>query len=486
MSRSPLPLQGLLAALALLAAGCGSKPASPRGVLLISIDSLRADHLSSAGYKSPTAPQIPTTPEIDRLLAGPGTRFSSAFASTSWTLPGHMAMLTGRPDELHGVRDLPDRLPHSVPMVQESFRAAGWRTAGFWSGPNLHPWFGFDRGFESYVDCSATPVADPEAFALANPDSDQAAVMAAHDASHVGTTGPKVASAFTDWFGGLEDDELFFAFVHLWDVHYDYEPPPEFDVFDPTYKGKITGRDFMNLRIRAGAQDDLNHLIALYDGEIRFTDSNVARILHSLEAAGRLDNTLVILTSDHGEAFAEHGMLGHKHSLHIEEVHVPLIMRYPGRVEAGLEITEPVSTVDIAPTILDFADLPPLAGQWGRSLAPLATGEVAELPRRAMPLELTARYDDRFHRAVRWNEASVFDKAPLEPGDAGLRLFDLARDPGELQAIPKPRRSPLIAEAEALWRELDAAAPAARTGEALPEGLEDDLSKAGYTGGKDD
>ena len=489
MSPTPLPPRRLATALAAaiaLAASCGSADESPRGVLLISIDSLRADHLSSAGYRSPTAPGIPTSPVIDRELAARGARFTGALSTTSWTLPSHMAMLSGRPDELHGVRDLPDRLPASVPLVQESFRAAGWRTAGFWSGPNLHPWFGFDRGFESYTDCSASAVANPEAFALADPDADQAAVMAAHDASHVGITGPKVVDAFDRWFDSIGDDEPFFAFVHLWDVHYDYEPPAEFDVFDPDYRGKVTGKDFMNLRIRVGAKQDLEHLIALYDGELRFTDHNVGLLLARLEAAGRLDNTLVVLTADHGEAFAEHGVLGHKHSLHTEEVRVPLIMRFPGRVPAGHVVDDAVSLVDIAPTLLEFADLAPLDGQWGRSLVPLATGELDRLPERPMPLELTARHDGYQHRGARWSSATVLDKTPGVPGDGGLRLFDLARDPFEQRSIPQPRRSPRVAEAEALWRELDAAAPAPRSAEALPEHLEDDLGKAGYVSGKSD
>ena len=127
----------------------------------------------------------------------------NASASTSWTLPSHLTMLTGRPNELHGVRALPDRLPHDVPMLQERFRDAGWRTAGFWSGPNLHPWFGFDRGFEQYIDCSAHTVPDPDIFDV-DPSGDQQAIIALHEESHSGITGPKVADAFDDWLGAVD------------------------------------------------------------------------------------------------------------------------------------------------------------------------------------------------------------------------------------------------------------------------------------------
>ena len=123
MCRLPRLLVPALALAVSLAPSCGGAPAKPRSVLLISIDSLRADHLSSAGYRSPTAPTIATTPKIDALLTARGARFTHATSTTSWTLPGHMAMLSGRPDELHGVRDLPDRLPPKPPPPPLSARS---------------------------------------------------------------------------------------------------------------------------------------------------------------------------------------------------------------------------------------------------------------------------------------------------------------------------------------------------------------------------
>jgi arylsulfatase A-like enzyme len=462
---------------------CSDAPHQPRGVLLISIDSLRADHVSAYGYKSKTRPEIPTTPTIDQLVANRGVLFTDASSSTSWTLPSHLAMLTGRPDELHGVRALPDRLPDEVPMLQERLLEAGWRTAGFWSGPNLHPWFGFDRGFERYVDCSAHPVADPEVFDLADPTGDQTEVVALHSASHVGITGPQVVDAFDAWMDEVDKDEAFFGFVHLWDVHYDYEPPAEFDVFDPDYRGKVDGRNFGDIKLAAGATADLNHLIALYDGEIRFTDHNIRRILMRLDEAGRLDNTLVIITSDHGEAFGEHGRLGHKHGLHTEETHVPLLMRYPERIPAGHVVRDPVSLVDLAPTVLEFADLPGLAGQWGRSLLPLATAATDALPERPMPMELTAPYIDRVHRGARWAGETVIDKQSKMELGSGIFIYDRRRDPGEQRAIIEPNatgRTKRFDQARALWDELDASAPASRSDGQLPSQLEEDLSSAGY------
>ncbi|MDE0896504.1 MAG: sulfatase [Planctomycetota bacterium] len=457
------------------ACGGALETPQPMGVLLISIDSLRADHLGSYGYKSPTRPGIPTTPAIDNLLAAQGTSFDRAFSTTSWTLPSHLAMLTGRPDELHGVLDLPDRLPANVPMLQQRFQASDWTTAGFWSGPNLHPWFGFDRGFDTYVDCSSRQVADPSIFALDDAEANHDALMELHEGSHQGLTGPKIVAAFDEWFSAIAKDEPFFAFAHFWDVHYDYTPPAEYDVFDPDYRGEVDGRDFMNLRIRANAPEDLNHLIALYDGELKFTDRNVEHILNTLSNAGRLDNTLVVLTADHGEAFAEHGFLGHKHSLYEEEVHVPLILRFPGVIAAGERVAEVVSLADIAPTILDLCDLPGLDGMWGRSLYDSSTATNL----RPAPMELTSRADDRFHRAARLERLKVIQT------EDELLLFDLAIDPREqrrLENYNKGVQAPL-ARARELWNDIDRAAQALDldvSGEPLPDDLSSDLSAAGY------
>jgi arylsulfatase A-like enzyme len=453
----------------------------PMGVLLISIDSLRADHLGSYGYESPTRPEIPTTPHIDRLLADQGTSFDKAYSSTSWTLPSHLALLTGRPNELHGVRRLPSRLSPQVPMLQQRFQDADWETAGFWSGPNLHPWFGFGRGFDQYVDCSSHVVADPSIFALEDQDADREALSTMHTDSHEGITGPAVVAAFDEWFATIDETERFFAFAHFWDVHYDYTPPPEFDVFDPDYTGAVDGRDFDNIRIRADRPEDLQHLIALYDGELRFTDHNVERILSTLEDAGRLDNTLIVLVSDHGEAFAEHGMLGHKHSLHEEELHVPLILRFPGQIEAGKRVAEVVSLVDVAPTILDFCDLPELEGMWGRSLR---VGKQA-LPPRVAPMELTSIIEEIDHRGGRLGRLKAIKT------ESGVKLFDLATDPKEARVLVDPSKGVLsqFDKIQHHWDaidELERSLDLEQSTEALPDGLSADLSAAGYLDSAED
>jgi arylsulfatase A-like enzyme len=372
-------------------------------------------------------------------------------------------------------------------MLQEVFRDAGWRTAGFWSGPNLHPWFGFGRGFERYVDCSTAEVADPEVFAVA-PDAEAAAFDAVrdlHDGSHEGVTGPALVASFEEWLGGVPPDEPFFAFVHMWDVHYDYTPPPEHDLFDPGYEGPIDGTGISDLMLPNPVDPaDLLHLIALYDGEIHATDHHVGRMLAALERAGRLEDTLVVFTADHGEEFLEHRGLGHKNHLYEEVLRVPLLLRLPESLPAGRVVDEVVSIVDIAPTILDLCALPAPEGVWGRSLAPLARG-TGELEPRPAPAELTWRRFGVSQRAARGEGYKVYRTGSGKP----LEVYDLVRDPREERHGLERELSPedeRLRAARALWSDVDLRAEDARTltGGELPGDLEAALEHTGYLGGE--
>jgi len=389
----------LAAAIGLLASACGGSEA-PTGVLLISIDSLRADHVSSYGYVSATNPDQKTTPFIDGLMAD-GARFTKAYSTTSWTLPAHMALLTGQPNEIHGVVDAPWQLHEEQPYIAQSFAEAGWTTFGIWSGPNLHPYFGFDRSFEFFVDCSNVQ-SDVNAFSSANPTG----LASTHDQSHAAVTGPKIVDTFLDWFDGLDEGEKFFAFVHMWDVHYDYNAPKAFDVFSPELVGSWVEKEpFRDLTgISQGLETglprrDVMRLMAQYDAEILYTDSNVEKMVKRLEEDERLDSTLIVVLSDHGEEFGEHGYFGHKYNLYEETVQIPLMMRLPGTIPAGAEVRGVTSIVDVAPTILDIADVPGAEKMWGRSSLPVFQ-DGAELRERAAPMELTVR-NEELYRAAR-------------------------------------------------------------------------------------
>ena len=465
-------------------------------MLLISVDSLRADHVTSYGYKSSTRPEIDTMPIVARRLAREGTRFLNATSTTSWTLPSHMSMLTGLPNELHRVREIGFKLSDSHLLLSEQFKHAGWKTAGFWSGPNLDPWFGFSRGFDVYVDCStSTAENEGEVFDVKpGMSAKQVANIKAelrelHDASHIGMTGHKTVAAFDEWFADVEADESFFAFVHMWDVHYDYTPPPEFDIFDPDYRGSIDGIDVDDqsaVRNPPSARD-VEHVIALYDGEIRLTDSNIGRMLGFLEKSGRLDDTLIVFTSDHGEEFLEHGNFGHGNTLFEEVTRIPLILRYPAGIPAGEERSGLVGLVDIAPTILELCQLPVSSDLWGSSLMDEIRGD---LEPRLMPLERSYLVPDgkslkvEEMRGVRAEDFKLIRDTDSAGGK--IYFYDLDSDPLEQE----PRLSGELGKGDArvrgareLWHELDQGAKAveAQMGE-IPDDLERRLIDTGYIG----
>jgi hypothetical protein len=330
-------------------------PLRVANVVLISIDSLRADRLGCYGEAHDTSPTI------DRL-AREGVRFANATSPTSWTLPSHMSMLTGRYLLSHGVISETDRLNQSVPTLAEALRASGLATGGVVSTLFLHPRYGFARGFDYYDDSSISGITNFD-------------LLRAEPA-------PEVTRLAINWLR-QQQNRRFFLFLHFWDVHMDYIPPSPYDqMFDPGYRGSIDGSNFrynpaVNPRM---AQRDLDHVLALYDGEIRWVDDHIAKVLAALDEMGVGDRTAVIVTADHGDEFFEHGGKGHGRTLYREVVHVPLIMRIPG-VTPGKVVRMPVSLVDIMPTVLDLVGARAPVGLQGVSLVPELTGADGDMRR---------------------------------------------------------------------------------------------------------
>lgn len=396
-----------LSATLLLCAAC-NRSGEPRNVLLISVDSLRADRLGVYGSGRETSPNL------DRL-ARAGVLFERAISPTSWTLPSHVTLLSGLLPHHHGTIAKTDAIASEVALLQESFARAGYETMGLYSGPFLHPFFGFARGFASYRSCESRPSDDPAAGMLR---------------SHRDHTNAAVRDTFVRWLEG-RTERPFFAFVHMWDVHFDYiAPEPWGSMFDPGYAGALDGRGIATRKgfPRDASPRDVAHLLALYDGEVRYTDETIGQMLAALERAGVLDDTLVVVTSDHGEEFREHGGQTHHRTVYTESVHVPLLFWAAAGLPQGLRVPTFVSLADVAPTILELVGLPALAGIDGRSLAPALSG--ATLP--AQPV-LSALFlpDEAWRRtlAIRSGDES---HVLWKKRDAWLR-FDVARDPGELR-----------------------------------------------------
>jgi arylsulfatase A-like enzyme len=391
-ARRRLPWVLLVAA----ALACG-RPTAER-VVLVSIDTLRADHLGSYGAA------FAHTPRLDALAAG-GVRFATAIAPVPLTLPSHTTLLTGLDPPEHGVRhNGVFRLAEDVPTLAERLREAGFATAAFVAAYVLDRQFGLARGFDSYDDRTSRAKFGRGILGFAERPADQ------------------VVDAALEWLGSAPG--RFFLWVHLYDPHADYRPPPGF-------ASAFAGRP--------------------YDGEIAFVDAQLGRLLAALEERFPDGRTLVVVTADHGESLGEHGEATHSHLVYDATQHVPLLLNGaglpPGRVVDGV-----VALRDVAPTILELASAPPLPGKTGRSLVAAARGRTLE-PRSAHVETLATQLDWGWSPllGVR-TDGFKYIRAPRP------ELYDLAADPGETRNLvaDEPERS------AALDAELDARLASAR------------------------
>lgn len=320
-------------------------------VILIGIDTLRADHLKCYGYQRDTAPNT------DRI-ALQGSIFKRAYATTSWTLPSFHSIFTSLYQISHGVVTDYLRLDESFITMAEILKDNGFLTAGFISAPYLKSIFGFSQGFDLYEESPSSPN---------NPMAQSA------------RTSHKLSKLVLPWIR-KNRNERFFLFVHYWDPHYDFIPPkPYRKMFNPDYKGWMKGRDFVDDdRINPDMdEEDLKQLLALYDGEIRWTDSHLGLLFEVLEKLKLDDKTIIIIVGDHGEEFFEHGEKGHRNNLYNETIHVPLIFKIPG-IKKPRTIEAVVSIVDILPTVLDILEIENPTLMEGRSLKSLIYGQEKE------------------------------------------------------------------------------------------------------------
>jgi arylsulfatase A-like enzyme len=381
--------------------------AAPYNVLLISLDTVRQDLLGCYGNRPRHAPDVPITPALDRLAAE-GVRMVDAYSSSAWTLPSHMSVFTGAPPLQHGVSTEGAELDIGFPTLAEVLRERGYRTVGIFSAPYLDGHWGFARGFDAYKPTYDTAVETASqrsaeiraAVAQASAAGDwprfeqlkQQQVTINHavnEASQLAITSEQVASrAIADLETFAQGADPWLLFVHFFDAHCDYAPPAPFDVrFDPGYTGSFHARACMagpqvgtpdpdrpGGLIRALSDRDLEHAYALYEGELAWIDTHVDRILRALDRLHLTERTLVVVFSDHGEEFFEHGGLGHRHTLYEEVMRTPLLLRLPGVLPAGAAVRGLVSGADVFPTILEILGVPHAASPGVRSFVPLARG----------------------------------------------------------------------------------------------------------------
>ena len=490
MSRRRLSLLFLVAVAAGAALWLRSGPAPPRyNVVLISIDSLVRDRLGVYGHRAEFAPEIPVSPNLD-ALAHEGVVFDDAHATSSWTLPSHMAILTGLSDGVHEVSVDKFFLDPLRRTLAQQFERAGAATAGFYSGPYLDPYYGFGRGFGRYESgmMPAEELKRRTDFYLekrrqaGEPVTGQDALGVRDRLSHVDITSPRVNRKALEFLDQQDPGQPFFLFLHYFDAHYDYMPDQLQaglgESFDPDYRGSRSGMNWMfdpsvrelNERGKTSrrliTERDLRHVQALYDAEIHYVDQRIGEVLRKLRERGLWEDTIVCVVSDHGDEFFEHGSIGHRSTLFPEQTEMALILRVPGGPQPGQRVAGLARAYDVAPTLLDYAGLDALEEAEGASLRPLVDGlEPAgrsSLHRMFGDLPFREAWRDRelaVHRNLVPDQELMSQHSgwlfleqaySLQDGRRGLFVFDRGSDPDELR--PLPEDDPRVAVALGRYR----------------------------------
>lgn len=352
--------------------------ATVQNLVLITIDTIRADHLSCNGS------QKVRTPNLDRL-AREGVNFTRARSPVPLTLPAHASILTGNYPPSHTVRSNGEyRLPEQQTSLAEVLQDRGYRTAAFVASFVLDRRFGLDQGFDHYDDRVWSNVEELEELETER-------------------TAEEILAAFAQWLADEEGSTPFFGWIHLYDPHAPYEPP---EPFRSQYPGDP------------------------YSGEIAYTDSIVGQIVSELQTRQRLSNTLLAVVGDHGEGLGEHGERTHSLLIYNSTLHVPMMIRAPGTVAAGRVIDDLVRVIDLAPTLLDYLGIQDGLGE-GISLRPRVSANPDAVDPEAK--QLTAYTESLYPElALGWSPLRG-----LEAGNHRLilaphsRLFDLGQDPGE-------------------------------------------------------
>jgi len=363
------------------------KPAPPRRILLISIDTLRADALIN-------------TPAID-ALARDSTVFTRAWSPAPWTLPALASVMTGVSPQVHLATGLGDRVPDRLTTLAEALRRRGMRTAAIVSSPLLGREVHLDQGFQEYT------------------------VFPSH-AGESPAPPSRLAELASRWLRDRGKGD-FFLWIHFYDPHTPWEPPPKYleGMEPPPGMGpRLTAAEHLAIRLGESVPSPAGRewLRRLYQAEVRGVDDAVGSLMADLKRSGLYEDTLVVLLSDHGEEFWDHGGIGHGHTLHEELLRVPFLLKLPGSAPRKVDV--PVSTASLAATILDLAGRPfPSGYPAARSLAPLLRG--GSVP--ADPLFATGL------QRVQDQEAALFGpwKFIRNPTNGRLELYDLDRDPGE-------------------------------------------------------
>jgi len=397
----------LLSLLLPLAAGCGGgsdrpdRPDPPRNVLLIYIDTIRADHMSLHGYRRPT------TPNIERFAAT-GVTFERAMTPSSWTRATFASYFTGMLPSVHGCEDRDGFLDEGLTTLPERFKAKGYATAGIYANDNIAGGLGFGRGFDIYDH--------PPARSGYRADEDK-------------VTGAKeMNQRIMQWLHEERPDDMpWFLFLLYVDPHDPYLAHREHAFGETMTRAPRGARYFLkkwdkatDKKSQAQVERDIIHL---YDSEIAFVDRHIGAVLDTLAALGLTDDTLVVISADHGEGLWDHeDYRGHGHLVYEEQVHVPLVVRWPGVTPPGLRVSESVPTMDTFGLLANAYGLAGTDEHQSGDLFPWFTGAGQE-----RHLYVEERLDHVDMKVVLDGKWKLID----DRGRERVELYDLQADPDE-------------------------------------------------------
>lgn len=396
-----------------------------RRIILISVDTLRADHLGSYGYSQNTSPKID-------LLASDGVTFLDTYAASPWTLPSHVSLLTSLHSVHHQVYYDDESMDPSLITLADVLRERNFYCAAFTGGGFVSSVYGFSKGFDSYSD-------------------DAGSVFRQDSAEHL-------FSMVSRWLESHKD-KSFFLFLHTYQPHNPYACPYPYKTMFLEEGAQWRHLDLTSFLggkpgiFRELTEDQRRNVIGLYDGEIRYTDEKlIGPLIERLKEIGIYDQTLIVFTSDHGEEFYDHGGWGHGHSLYNESLKVPLVIKFPGSLHRGQRISSFVSLVDVFPTILEEigADVEGLEID-GRSLLSLIRGK--EKGEREFLADIAPNIlDSHIPQRIAMNKGEVklilnkrFTREDLEffddvpPSLDPVEIYDLSQDPSEQNNIASHR-----------------------------------------------
>jgi arylsulfatase A-like enzyme len=397
----------------------GAEKTQHINVILISIDTLRPDHLSAYGYKKATSPNIDS-------LAKEGVLFKNTIAQSDWTLPSHMSLLTSLYPSVHKV-NTGTKLDSSRITLGEVLKGNEYYTAAFVDFDYLSHKYGFDQGFEIY-----------------------------DDQNRRGFVGGGIAKINPKVFEFLDKKykEKFFLFIHIFDAHAPYEPPSPYNgMFYSGNKHDPNNHslDFVKKlgyhnSLKLDGITDLEYVISSYNGEIAYVDNELDKLFNRLRELKIFDNTLIVITSDHGESLFDHQIwVGHGLFLYDDEIKIPLVMKLPKSTFKNTVIEEQVQSIDIAPTVLDILGIPITEQFQGRSLFPLIKGE-RNREEKLYAFGESSNTGAKFIRTNKWKFISRIQdideviRIHLRPLDnvnivdhiiEGEQLYDLENDPLE-------------------------------------------------------